>query len=93
MELVAKGASKLLNDCKIGNIVKELKKLIQQDTKQLEATNTISQMEMDELKMKLALKDDEIWELKGKKTEALYQIREMVENSSDALNKAQFFDK
>ena len=29
LELVAKGASKLFNDCKIGNIVKELKKLTQ----------------------------------------------------------------
>ena len=49
--------------------------------------------EVDEVKMKLALKDDEIRELKGKKTGALDQIREIVGNLGDVLNKAQLFDK
>ena len=37
LELVTKGASKLLGNCKLGNIVKELKKLKQKDTTSLEA--------------------------------------------------------
>ena len=37
LELITKGASKLLSDCKLGNIVKELKKLKQKDTTSLEA--------------------------------------------------------
>ena len=41
MELVIKGASKLLGDCKAGNICKELKKLKENDTASLEATNAI----------------------------------------------------
>ena len=39
MEVVIKGASKLLGDCKAGNIVKELKKLKEKDTESLEAAN------------------------------------------------------
>ena len=39
LEVVTKGASKLLGDCKVGNIVKELKKLqesLESDTTSLE---------------------------------------------------------
>ena len=39
MELVIKEASKLLGDCKAGNIYKELKKLKEKDTASLEAAN------------------------------------------------------
>ena len=39
MEVVIKGASKLLDDCKARNIVKELKKLKEKDTESLEAAN------------------------------------------------------
>ena len=39
LEFVTKGASKLLGDCKPGNITKELKKLKQKDTTSLEANN------------------------------------------------------
>lgn len=39
MGVVIKGASKLLGDCKAGNIVKELKKLKKKDTASLEAAN------------------------------------------------------
>ena len=39
MEVVIKEASKLLGDCKAGNIVRELKKLKKKDTASLEATN------------------------------------------------------
>ena len=39
MEIVIKGVSKLLGDCKAGNICKELKKLKEKDTASLEAAN------------------------------------------------------
>ena len=39
MEIVIKGASKLLRDCKAGNICKELKKLREKDTTSLEVSN------------------------------------------------------
>ena len=39
MEIVIKGASKLLGDYKAGNICRELKKLKEKDTASLEAAN------------------------------------------------------
>ena len=91
--MVTKGASKLLDDYKLGNIVKELKKLKQKDIASLEAANTTLQSQVADLKVEMALKDEEIRQLKGQKTEALDQIREIVRNLGDALNKAHFFDK
>ena len=46
MELVVKRASKLLDDCKVGNICKELKKLKKKDTASLEATNATLSSQM-----------------------------------------------
>ena len=50
LEYVTKGASKLLGDYMPGNIVKELKKLKQQDTATLEATNASLSSQVAELK-------------------------------------------
>ena len=47
MEVVIREASKLLGDCKAGNIVKELKKLKEKDTASLEAANKKLQSEVD----------------------------------------------
>ena len=74
MEVVVKGASKLLADCKARNIVKELRKLKEKDTTSLDAANKTLQLEMEQLKMALALKEDEIKELKVQKMEALMEI-------------------
>ena len=74
MELVIKGASKLLGDYKAGNICKELKKLKEKDIASLEATNTTLSSQIQELKMILALKKDEIWMLKEQQAECLGQI-------------------
>ena len=60
LECVTRGASKLLGDCRPGNICKELKKLKQQDTKHLEEYNTILRSQVVDLKVKLAMKDEEI---------------------------------
>ena len=60
MESIIRGASKLLGDCRPRNIIKELKKLKQQDTAVLEATNATLSSRVLELKVELAVKDEEI---------------------------------
>ena len=64
MEFVTKGASKLLGDYRPGNIVKELKKLKQKGRATLEATNATLSFQVGDLKVELALKDEEICQLK-----------------------------
>ena len=64
LEFVMKGASKLLGNCRLGNIVKDLKKLQQKDTAMLEATNAVLSSQVADLKMALAKKDEEIYQLK-----------------------------
>ena len=60
LESVTNGASKLLGDCRPSNIIKELKKLKQQDTATMEASNATLLSQVVELKVELALKDEEI---------------------------------
>ena len=93
MEVVIKGASKLFGDCKVGNIVKELKKFKEKDTESLEAANQKLQQEVDELKIALALKEDELKNFKMLSVEALKEIREIVGHPGDILNKAKLFDE
>ena len=64
LEFVTKGASKLLGNCRPGNIVKELKKLKQNDMVMLEATNATLLSQVSDLKVKLAKNDEEIPQLK-----------------------------
>ena len=92
MELVIKGASKLLSNCKARNIYKELKKLKEKDTVSLEATNATMSSQVQELKVALALKDGEIRDLKGQQVESLGRIREVIGNSGEVVNKAHLFD-
>ena len=92
MEVVIIGASKLLGDCKAGNIVKALKKLKEKDTESLEAANKKLQQEVDQLKVALASKEDEVKDFKALKIEALKEIREIVGHPGDILNKARLFD-
>ena len=58
LEFVTKGASKLLDHCRLGNICKELKKLKQKDTATLEATYATLLLEVVDLKVALAKKDE-----------------------------------
>ena len=85
LETITTRASKLLGNCKVGNIVKELKKLQEKDTKSLEK-------EVTDLKIELALWKDEINKLKVK-IRFLEQIKEVVGAPSDVLNKGRFFDE
>ena len=74
MEVVIKGTSKLFGDCKVGNIVKELKKLKEKDTESLEVANRKLQQEVNELKIALALKEDEVNHFKALRVEALKEV-------------------
>ena len=92
MEIVIKGASKLLGDCKAGNICKELKKLREKDTMALEASNAALTTQVQDLKVALALKKDEVRVLKEQQAERLEGIREAIGHSGDVVNKAHLFD-
>ena len=91
LEIVAKGASKLLGDCKMGNIVKELKKLKEKNMLSLEAQNASLATEVADLKVELAMRKDKIRKLKVR-TESMERIREVVGTPRDVLNKARLFD-
>ena len=59
MKFVTKKASKLLGNCRPENIVKELKKLKQQDTSTLEAANAVLLSKVAEMRVEMAKKDVE----------------------------------
>ena len=92
MEIVIKGAPKLLGDCKAGNIHKKLLKLKSKDTVSLEASNTALSTQVQELKIALVLKKDEVRVLKEKQVERLGEIREAIGYSGEVINKAHLFD-
>ena len=60
LEVDTRGASKLLGDCKAGNICKELKKLKQEDKSMMQTHNTTLRLQVADLKMELKAKDEEI---------------------------------
>ena len=76
----------------ISEFPKELKKLKEKDIASLEAANKKLQLEVDQLKVALALKKDEVKDLKAQKTEALKEIWEIVGHPGDTLNMATLFD-
>ena len=85
LDTITTRASKLLGDCKEGNIVKELKKLKEVDTKSLE--NKVAN-----LKVELASRKNEVEDLK-KQVRYLEQIKEAVGAPGDVFNKACLFDE
>ena len=85
LDTITTRASKLLDNCKVGNIVKELKKLKEEDTKSLKD-------KVADLIVKLAIRKDEIEELK-KRVGILERIKEVVGTLRDILNKARLFDE
>ena len=60
LESVTKEAAKFLEDCRLGNIIKELKKLKQQDKSQLEAYNMTLRSQVANLKVEVVIKNEEI---------------------------------
>ena len=92
MEIVIKRASKLLGNCKAGNICKELMKFKEKDTASLEASNAALSAQVQELKASLALKKDEIRVLKEQQAERLGEIRDTIGYLGDIINKAHLID-
>ena len=85
LDTITTRASKLLGDCKAGNIEKELKKLKAVDTKPLE--NKIA-----DLTVEMAMRNDKIEDLK-KQVKSLERIKEAVGALGDVFNKARLFDE
>ena len=93
MEVVIKGASKVFGNCKVGNIVKELKKLKEKDLESLEATIRKLQQEVGELKVSLVLKEDQVQTYEALRLEALREIKEIIGHPGDVLNKVRLFNE
>ena len=85
LDTITTRASKLLGDCKVGNIVKELKKLKEEDTKSLKD-------KVADLTMELVIRKDEIKKLK-KRVGILERIKEVVGTPGDIFNKARLFNE
>ena len=58
----------------------------------MEATNASLSLQVADLKMVLAKKDEEICQLKEQKKEGLDRIWEVIGNLGDLVNKAHLFD-
>ena len=60
MELVLKGVTKLLGDCKTGNITKEIRKLKEEDNSELKTHNTHLKLRIGDLQLRVKAQDEEI---------------------------------
>ena len=60
MELVIRGATKLLGDYKAGNISKEIKKLKEEDNLELKVHNTQLKLWVNDLQVTVKAQDEEI---------------------------------
>ena len=91
MELVLKGATKLLGDCKTGNICKEIRKLKEVDNSELKNHNTHLKLRIGDLQATVKVQDEQIQQLKGK-MEAIEQIWDFIGHTGDVVTKANLFD-
>ena len=89
MEMVFKGATKLLGNCKTRNITKEIWKLKEEDNSELKTHNTHLKLRIGDLQLKV--QDEEIQQLKAK-AEGIEQIREFIGHTGDVVTKAHLFD-
>ena len=91
MELVLKGATKLLGDCKTGNITKEIRKLKEEDNSELKTHNTHLKLQISDLQVTVKAQDKEIRRLKAK-TKEIKQIQEFISHTGDIVTKAHLFN-
>ena len=85
LDTITTRASKLLGDCKVGNIEKELTKLKAVDTKALED-------KISNLTVTLALRNDEIEDLR-KQVKYFELLKQAIGAPGDVVNKARLFDE
>ena len=91
MELVVKGAIKLLGNCKAGIISKEIWKLKEEDSSELKAYNAQLKIQINDLQVTMKVQDEEIrrlWAI----TKGIEKIREFIGHTCDVITKAHLFD-
>ena len=81
LDTITARASKLLGDCKVGNIEKELKKLKAVDTKPLED-------KIVDLTVTLAVRNDEVEDIR-KQVKSFELLKQAIGVPGDVINKAQ----
>ena len=91
MELVIKGATKFLGDCKAGNIGKEIKKLKEEDNSELKVHNIQLKIQVNNLQITVKAQDKEICRLRAM-AEGLEKIWAFVGHTGDFVTKAHLFD-
>ena len=91
MELVIKGATKLLGDYKVENISKEIRKLKEEDSSELKAHNAQLKIWINDLQVTVKAQYEEIRRLQAI-TEGLEKIREFIGHTGDVVTKAHLFD-
>ena len=91
MEVVLRGASRLLGDCKLGNIGKEIRKLKQEDGSDLKAHNKALKLKITDLQVTVQAQDAEVRRLRTK-AEGVERISAFLGSSSDVVTKAHLFD-
>ena len=91
METMIKGASRLLGDCKVSNIGKEIKKLKQEDNLELKTHIAYLKLQINDLQVIVKVEDAEVRRLQAK-MEGLEKIRAFIGHTSDVVTKAHLFD-
>ena len=92
LEAVVKGASRLLGDCKAGNIGKEIWKLKQEDIAGLKTHISHLKVAIISLDDRVKGQDVEITRLRAN-WEGVEKIRSIMEYEGDIVTKAHLFDE
>ena len=92
MEIVIRSATKLLGDCKAGNLSREIKKLKEDSGSKLKEQNDQMKLRMAELQGIIKSQGAEVERLR-KQNADLGSIREALSFPGDVLNRALLFDE
>ena len=92
MEIVIRSATKLLGDCKAGNLTKEIRKLKEEGSSKLKAQNEQLKLRITELQGITRAQGAEVERLRARNAD-LGTIREALTLPGDVLNRARLFDE
>ena len=92
MEIVIRNATKLLGDCKAGNLNKEIRKLKEESGSGLKANNEHLKLRITELQGIIKSQGAEVERLRARNAD-LGKIREALALPGHVLNRAQLFDE
>lgn len=94
MEHITWDVSKALDNCGLGNILKELaKKMDRSRVEALETEKAQLAAQVGAMTIELADKTEEICRYHAEKTVVLNGVRDLVRNPSEVVNKAHLYDK